>query len=169
VNYRYFDNPFPDEEGEEIQIGTLDIYQVTLGSPDPSTVREARTFDDWPEWEKAIRSKLDQLAGFGTWQLVDCPKDAIPIPNKWVFVKKYNKQGELVKYKARLVVKGCAQRPGFDYTDTYTPVMRMEMLCAGVIYGADMQIYHAPNGRQRHLLKRCTKRGCVTVSWLIIG
>jgi hypothetical protein len=82
VNYRYLDNPFPDEEGEEIQIGTLDIYQVTLGSPDPSTVREARTFDNWPEWEKAIRAELDQLARFGTWQSVNCPKDAIPIPNK---------------------------------------------------------------------------------------
>jgi hypothetical protein len=61
VNYRYLDNPFPDEEGKEIQVSTLDIYQVTLGSPDPSTVREARTFDDWPEWEKAIRAELDQL------------------------------------------------------------------------------------------------------------
>jgi len=85
---------------------------------------------DWPEWEKAIHGELEQLDHFGTWKLVDCPQDAIPIPNKWVFLKKYNKQGKITKYKARLVVKGCAQRPGFDYTDTFSPVVRLETIRA---------------------------------------
>jgi len=53
--------------------------------------------------------ELDQLENFGTWKLVECPSDAIPIRNKWVFLKRYNKEGELTKYKALLVVKGCAQ------------------------------------------------------------
>ena len=84
--------------------------------------------EDWPEWEKAIHTELDQLNQFGTWKLVDCPLDAVLIPNKWVFLKKYNKQGEITKHKARLVVKGCAQRPGFDYTETFSPVVRLETI-----------------------------------------
>ena len=42
----------------------------------------------------------------GTWELVDKLSDATPIANKWVLTKKYNKEGELIKYKVRLVAKG---------------------------------------------------------------
>ena len=28
-----------------------------------------------------------------------------------------------MKYKARLVAKGCVQHPGFDYNETYSPVI----------------------------------------------
>ena len=132
INYQHFNNPFSDEEGEDetYQIYAETIHQAILGTDDPKNVQEAKTLTDWPEWEKAIHGELEQLDHFGTWKLVDCPQDAIPIPNKWVFLKKYNKQGKITKYKARLVVKGCAQRPGFDYTDTFSPVVRLETIRA---------------------------------------
>jgi hypothetical protein len=132
VNYRNLNDPFSDEDedDETHQLYAETVNHAILGTDDPSTVAEAKTFADWPEWKKAIEAELDQLTRFGTWKLVDCPDDAIPIPNKWVFLKKYNKQGELVKHKARLVVKGCAQRPGFDYTDTFAPVVRLETIRA---------------------------------------
>jgi hypothetical protein len=65
----------------------------------------------------------------GTWKLVNKPKNAIPIVNKWVFIKKRNKAGQLTKYKARLVAKGCVQRPGYNYTKTHTPVVCLETIC----------------------------------------
>ena len=54
----------------------------------------------------------------GTWRLVEKPPNAIPIANKWTFLKKRNKAGEVIKFKARLVAKKCAQRPGHDYVKT---------------------------------------------------
>jgi hypothetical protein len=66
----------------------------------------------------------------GTWELVDKPPNAIPVANKWVFIRKRNKLGEIVKYKARLVAKGYSQRPGQDYNETYSPVIRLDMLRA---------------------------------------
>ena len=89
---------------------------------------EARNSSDWSEWKRAIQVELDQLQNMGTWQLIHCPSNAVPIANKWVLKRKYNKSGELLKYKARLVAKGCAQRPGFDYTDTFSPVVRLETI-----------------------------------------
>ena len=96
---------------------------MPLGSKDPLTPCEAQKSPVWPEWKKAIDIELEQLQQMGIWKLISCPKDTVPITNKWVFLTKYNKQGELIKYKAHLVTKGCAQRPGYDYMDTFSPVV----------------------------------------------
>jgi hypothetical protein len=72
--------------------------------------------------------ELDQLQWKGTWQLVEKLLGVAPITNKFVFAKKCDKDGNIVKYKVRLVAKGCAQRPGFNYLETHSPVVRMEML-----------------------------------------
>ena len=51
----------------------------------PRSLEEAKRSSEWTQWENAIKTKLDQLAKTGTWELVKKPKDAIPIPNKFVF------------------------------------------------------------------------------------
>jgi hypothetical protein len=43
-----------------------------------------------------------------------------------VFKVKRDVQGAVVRHKARLVVKGFAQRQGLDYEDVFTPVARLE-------------------------------------------
>ena len=65
-----------------------------------------------------------------TWELVDSSLDAIPIANKWVLLKKYNKQEVLIKYKAMLVAKGCAQRSGFDFNETFSSVVCLKIIRA---------------------------------------
>ena len=97
---------------------------------DPKTLEEAQASQDWPEWQKAIKTELDQLENMGTWELDDAPKDRKPIGNKWVFLKKYNKEGILTKYKARLVAKGFSQIPGMDFNQTFAPVIRFETIRA---------------------------------------
>jgi hypothetical protein len=42
---------------------------------------------------------------------------------KWVFVQKRNKNNEVVRYKARLVVHSFTQRPRVDFNEIYSPVM----------------------------------------------
>jgi hypothetical protein len=44
---------------------------------------------------------------------------------KWVFVQKRNKNNEVIRYKARLVVQGFTQRPGVDFNETYSLVMNI--------------------------------------------
>ncbi len=78
VNYRFLNDPFPDEEDETYLTAKTNIYQAycetPLGGEDPKTLHEAKGSSDWPEWEKAIRVELDQLHHMETWELTDCPK-----------------------------------------------------------------------------------------------
>ena len=73
---------------------------ANLASENPQTLTEARESPNWLEWEKAIQTELDQLQQKNTWILADVPEKQVPVKNKWVFVKKYDKEGLLMKYKA---------------------------------------------------------------------
>ena len=127
IDYRYLDDPFRDEDQDD-----QSYNQTFAGDPSdlPDSLEEAKRTSEWTEWDKAVKIELDQLEKTGTWILVDKPKDAIPISNKWVFDKKRNKSGEITRYKARFVAKGCSQRPGYDYLETFSPVVRMETIRA---------------------------------------
>jgi len=66
----------------------------------------------------------------GTWELKEKLPDAVPIANKWVLTKKFNKDSKLVKYKVWLVAKGFAQWPGQDYNETFSPVIHLKTIHA---------------------------------------
>ena len=51
------------------------------------------------------------------------PRDVKPVGYKWVFVRKRNEKGEVMRYKARLVAQGFSQRPEIDYEETYSPMV----------------------------------------------
>ena len=131
-DYCQMNDPFSEEEDENADDDYLYVAQTEaiFGGDEPRSLREAKESPEWSEWERAIMSELNQLREKGTWSLIETPEDAIPLANKWVFTRKYGKGGELLKYKGRLVVKGFAQRPGFDYVETFSPIVRMETLRA---------------------------------------
>ncbi|GKA96139.1 retrovirus-related pol polyprotein from transposon TNT 1-94 [Tanacetum coccineum] len=58
-------------------------------------------------------------------ELVDLPPGCKPLGYKWIFKKKMKADGNIDKFKARLVIKGFRKREGLDYFDTYSPVMRI--------------------------------------------
>jgi hypothetical protein len=62
----------------------------------------------------------------GTWCLADLPPGCRAIGLKWVFKVKRDAKGDVVKHKARLVVKGYAQRRGIDYDEVFAPVARLD-------------------------------------------
>jgi hypothetical protein len=133
VDYRHLQNPFTyeadeDEDYDVAQESYTIIAESSPGGDEPKSLKQAMESPEREEWEHAVQNEMDQLQKMGTWILVDKPKDAIPISNRWVFIKKYNKNGNLLKYKGRLVAKGCTQRPGHDYQETYSPVVHMETL-----------------------------------------
>jgi hypothetical protein len=71
-----------------------------------------------------MKSEFDALQANHTWTLVSRPPGARIITSKWVFKHKMNPDGTLARYKARWVVRGFNQRPGVDFGETFSPVVK---------------------------------------------
>lgn len=91
----------------------------------PDTIEALQKRDDWPLWKRAIEDELRSLEKNRTWDLVEAPAGRRVVSCKWVFRIKKKEDGTAARYKARLVAKGCSQRAGYDYQETYAPVVRM--------------------------------------------
>lgn len=79
-----------------------------------------------------------------TWKLVDLPAGRKALPARWVFAIKYNPDGTIAQYKARLVVKGFLQRPGEDYNLIESPVTTLDTVRTMLAFAAaqGLQVCH---------------------------
>ena len=96
------------------------LHATTI-SPIPTSVRAA--LND-PNWRSAMQSEFDALLANSTWTLVPRPPHTNIVTGKWVFRHKTNADGSVKRYKARWVVRGFTQRPGIDFGETFSPVVK---------------------------------------------
>ena len=59
-----------------------------------------------------------------TWDLVKLPTKKGALKNKWVYRLKEEDGGQKW-YKARLVVKGFAQKKGIDFDEIFSPLVKL--------------------------------------------
>lgn len=97
-------------------------------SGDPISVAEALASTEREHWVTAMLAEIDNLEGKGTWSEAVMPPGRKAITAKWVFKRKRNADGVVVKFKARLVARGFTQIPGIDFEETYAPVSRLSTL-----------------------------------------
>lgn len=97
------------------------LAAVTMGI-EPTRFSQAITD---PNWCDAMRKEIDALEKNGTWVLEDLPHGKKAIGCKWVYKIKYNSDGTIERYKARLVILGNNQVAGIDYNETFAPVAKM--------------------------------------------
>jgi len=77
-----------------------------------------------------MKQEYDTLQENKTWVLVPRPSNKKVLSNRWVFKTKINQNGEIEKYKARLVARGHVQEHGIDYQEVFAPVARYETIRA---------------------------------------
>lgn len=100
---------------------------VVYGS-EPSTFYGAVQGPERKQWEKAMEEEYESLMKNKTWVVTTLSESRQAIKCKWVFKRKHRADGTVERYKARLVAKGYSQRPGIDYTETFSPVARLESI-----------------------------------------
>ena len=114
---------------KELFLGTTFLTDGTKEDL-PQSYEEAINGPEADQWKEAMDAEIGQLKEMGTWQETELPKGRKAIGCKWVFLKKRDEHGKIIKFKARLVAQGFSQKPGTDYSDngTFAPVMRFETL-----------------------------------------
>ncbi|KAE8703963.1 hypothetical protein F3Y22_tig00110462pilonHSYRG00425 [Hibiscus syriacus] len=100
-------------------------YCLLTEDGEPSTYQEAINNSDASLWMMAIQEEIEALHKNNTWDLVPLPQGRKPIGNKWVFKIKRNGDDQVERYRARLVVKGYAQKEGIDFNEIFSPVVRL--------------------------------------------
>lgn len=95
---------------------------------DPSNYNEALEGDNSINWVSAMDEEIENLRENDTWELVNLPPDKTCIGCKWTYKTKYDGEGNLDKYKARLVALGYSEKYGRDFEEVYAPVVKYTTL-----------------------------------------
>ncbi|GKA28071.1 ribonuclease H-like domain-containing protein [Tanacetum coccineum] len=77
-----------------------------------------------PNWKQAMCDEYKALIDNNIWVLVPRPPNVNIVCSMWLYKHKYNADGSLNRYKARLVANGRSQQQGIDYDETFSPVVK---------------------------------------------
>jgi hypothetical protein len=79
---------------------------------DPTSYEEAMGGPNSSKWLKAMEDEMRSMSSNNVWDLEKISKRAKIVGCKWVHKTKYDSNGNIEKYKARLVVNGFTQQEG---------------------------------------------------------
>jgi hypothetical protein len=118
---------------------------------------ECKKRSDWDKWKEAIEVEIASLNKRKVFSAVrPTPPGILPVGYKWVFVRKRNKNNEVVRYKARLVAQGFTQRPGVDFNETYSLGHERNNVPIFNLIGSTKSSIYAVDGRSDRIFIRIT-------------
>ncbi|CAI7889192.1 unnamed protein product [Closterium sp. NIES-54] len=116
-----------DEESDYEECAFVFFSPVEMPG-EPATLKEALESSDAKEWKKKMESELKSIEENGAWELVELPEGRKAITSKWLFKIKSDAEGNIERYKSRLVAKGYQQKEKVDYKELFSPVVKPTML-----------------------------------------
>jgi len=106
---------------------------TALLQKEPQTTKEALDCSEKEHWKGAMQNEMYSIYSNDVWDLVELPVNRKTLGSKWVFRKKTKVDGTIERFKAQLVAQGFSQKQGLDCDETFSPVIRFEMLCSLVV------------------------------------
>ncbi|GKB25645.1 ribonuclease H-like domain-containing protein [Tanacetum coccineum] len=122
LNDQSQDNVSQDNNGAQNLRRELLFTNMLKKGVEPKTYLEASQHKHWVD---AMNAEMDALYRNNTWEIVDLPVGRKAIGSKWVWKIKYKSDGEIERYKARLVSKSFNQNEGIDFDETFSPVVKI--------------------------------------------
>ena len=114
---------FWKETGHKALLADFECFLAD--SPEPKNFADAMASSEKQKWHDAMVEELSALNKNKTFELVDLPQGKHAIGALWVYKRKLDSEGKIAQYKARLVARGCSQKRGLDYEETFAPVAKM--------------------------------------------
>ena len=111
-------------------VNTHDNKSTCIGNsePVPTNLKEVNDSRNKTEWWAAMSEEMASISYHKVWDLTPPPPNRKILGCRWVFSVKTDKDGHISRRKARLCLKGYAQKPGIDYTEVFSPVARFETI-----------------------------------------
>ena len=103
-------------------------YLLLTDAGELSCYEEAMSDEHKNHWLEAMEDEMNSLHENNTFELVKLPKGKKALKNKWVYRLKSEENSSQPRYKARLVVKGFAQKQGIDFDEIFSPVVKMSSI-----------------------------------------
>jgi len=76
------------------------------------------------KWDQVMNEEMDSFMHNHTWDLFKLLVGKTTLQNKWVYRLKEEDRGKK-RYKARLVVKGFAEKKHVDFDENFSCVVKM--------------------------------------------
>ena len=85
------------------------VASVYINEAEPNTIIEALSSREARQWKAAVESELRSFCQQKVWHPTKTTNGIKALPNRFVFNRKLDSSGAVVRHKARIVVKGYLQ------------------------------------------------------------
>ena len=110
------------EEFDLAAVENITIGHISEVEEPPLRVGDVKYKNLRGVWEDAMRAEFKGLVGLNAFEFVDVVPDGVNVVSaRWLLAWKVDKDGNIVKPKARLVARGFSQVHTVDFLETYAP------------------------------------------------
>ena len=134
------------EGGTGGKFGSSKFMCVATSLLDPLTQKQAYAAFDSEDWKEAERKEIESILSLGTWRIVKREPNMHVLGSRFLYKRKRDPTGAILKRKARFIAQGHKMRPELDYHETFASTVHLQsvrvVLWLATFYriNADVQI-----------------------------